>query len=80
MYDLNKYELDLELLIQYEANKIETAKVTIRRARREAGFTIQQVAKAVELSRATISRYENGRAIIPLSYLEKLNEFINKEN
>lgn len=71
--------LDLEQLIEYKCNEIETTRIIIKTARLEQNITIKNLAEKLRMGRTTISRYENGRSTIPLSYLIKLKTFLNKE-
>lgn len=50
----------------------------IRSARREGGFSQQDLAEKIGISDKTISAYESGRAVPPLPTLSELAKITNK--
>jgi len=51
--------------------------VLLRQARTKAGRTQEELAKLLDVSPATISRYEFGQTEIPLAHLEAMTDYLN---
>lgn len=49
----------------------------IRKARRAAGITQEELAKQLEINRATVSKYESGAIDLSLGQLQKIAKILN---
>ena len=53
-------------------------KIYLQQYRQFAGITAQELAEALNVSQATLSKYENGSKNVTTHFLEKAIDYLNK--
>lgn len=72
LFGIVKFHLDFFVLLTYYSNEVINVETWIRDLRKAAGMTQEQLASKIGVTRATLSRYENGTIDPPMSQIERI--------